>query len=102
MPAYMIFIREEPVHDPASMTEYQRINRENAGSFKIKPLVVYGETEAVEGKAPDGTIVLEFPSVAAAKEWYDNPAYQAALPFRLKAADYRAFIVEGFAMPGQA
>lgn len=99
MPAYMIFIREEPVHDLAAMGEYQRMNRENAGTFKMKPLVVYGATEAVEGKAPDGTIVLEFASVAEAKAWYNSPAYQAALPHRLKAADYRAFIVEGFAPP---
>lgn len=95
MPAYMIFMREEPVRDPAAMAEYMRLNRENTGDFALKPLVVYGATEAVEGKAPDGVIVLEFPSVDHAKAWYGSPGYQAALPHRMKAADYRAFIVEG-------
>jgi uncharacterized protein (DUF1330 family) len=96
MSAYMIFLREEPVRDPEALAEYQRMNRENQGDFKMKPLVVYGATEAVEGKAPNGIIVLEFPSVADAKAWYNSPGYQAALPHRMKAADYRAMIVEGF------
>jgi uncharacterized protein (DUF1330 family) len=95
MPAYMLFIRDEPVRDEAEMAEYQRINRETPNRFPLKPLVVYGATEAVEGPAPDGVIMLEFPSVADAKAWYESPGYQAALPHRLKAADYRAFIVEG-------
>jgi uncharacterized protein (DUF1330 family) len=95
MPAYMIFMREDAVRDPAAMAEYQRLNRENSGDFKIKPLVVYGKTEAVEGKAPDGIIIVEFPTVEDAKAWYNSPGYQAALPFRMKAADYRAMIVEG-------
>ena len=95
MPAYVIFIREEPVRDPEAMAEYQRINRQNVGDFKLKPLVVYGATEAVEGKAPDGVVVLEFPTVADAKAWYKSPGYQAAVPHRLRAADYRAIIVQG-------
>jgi uncharacterized protein (DUF1330 family) len=95
MPAYMIFIREEPIRDAAEMAEYQRLNRENTGDFKLKPLIVYGATEAVEGKAPDGMIVVEFPTVEDAKAWYNSPSYQAALPHRMKAADYRAMIVQG-------
>ena len=95
MPVYMLFIRDEPVRDAAEMAEYQRLNRENKGDFKIKPLVVYGATEAVEGKAPDGMVMVEFPTVEDAKAWYNSPGYQAALPHRKKAADYRAFIVQG-------
>jgi uncharacterized protein (DUF1330 family) len=95
MSAYMIFIREQPVHDEAAMAEYRRINRESAGGHELKPLVVYGNVEAVEGTAPDGIVILKFPDVAQAKAWYNSPAYQAALQHRLRAADYRALIVEG-------
>jgi uncharacterized protein (DUF1330 family) len=97
MPAYMIFIRDEPVRDAAEMAEYQRKNREQTGgrAYDMKPLVVYGDTVAVEGAAPDGVIMLEFPSVEEAQAWYNSPGYQAALPHRLNAADYRAFIVQG-------
>ena len=97
MPVYMILVRDKPVHDPAEMAEYQRKNREKNDDrpFEMKPLVVYGETVAVEGEAPDGVIMLEFPTIEEAQAWYNSPGYQAALPHRLKAADYRAFIVQG-------
>jgi uncharacterized protein (DUF1330 family) len=93
----MILIRDEPVHNPAEMAEYQRMNREKTDerAYAMKPLVIYGDTTGVEGPAPDGVIMLEFPDVAEAQAWYNSPGYQAALPHRLKAADYRAFIVEG-------
>lgn len=96
MTAYMIFMREEPVRDPAAMAEYQRMNRANTdGGIKPTPLVVYGAIEAVEGKAPDGVIMLQFPTVEDAKAWYNSPGYQAAIPLRMQAADYRAIIVQG-------
>lgn len=95
MPAYIIFIREAPVRDADALAEYRRLNRQNPGDFKLKPLVVYGASETVEGKAPDGIVVLEFPSIEEAKAWYNSPGYQAAVPYRLKAADYRAVIVQG-------
>jgi uncharacterized protein (DUF1330 family) len=95
MSAYMIFIREEPVRDEVAMAEYRRINRDSAAGHALKPLVVYGAIEALEGPAPDGIVVLKFPDVEQAKAWYNSPAYQAALPHRMQAADYRAVIVEG-------
>ena len=95
MPAYVIVLRMSPVHDPAAMAEYQRLGRENRGDFKLVPRVVYGATEALEGEAPDGVVVLEFPTVEDARTWYNSPGYQAALPHRLKSAEYRSFIVEG-------
>jgi uncharacterized protein (DUF1330 family) len=97
MAAYMILIRDEPVRDEAAMAEYQRMNREAANEFsaKLTPLVLYGAVQALEGAKPDGVIVLRFPTVEDAKAWYESPAYQASLPYRKKAADYRAIVVQG-------
>ena len=95
MPAYLIVTREGPVRDTAEMAEYQRLNRENPPKVPLKPLAIYGALEPLEGEAPDGALVLEFASVADAKAWYDSVEYQAALPHRQKAADYRMFIVDG-------
>jgi uncharacterized protein (DUF1330 family) len=99
MPAYMIFLREDAVVDPAAMQIYSAMNRQNAGAFVeaygIRPLAVYGATEALEGDAPDGVVVLEFPSVKDARAWYGSPEYQAALVHRQKGAQYRALLVEG-------
>jgi uncharacterized protein (DUF1330 family) len=100
MTAYLIVYRESPVRDEAAITEYSRRNMENAteyqAQFGTKPLVVYGRSEALEGPAPDGIVMLEFPTLEAAKGWYDSPACQATLPLRLtSAADWRVVIVEG-------
>jgi uncharacterized protein (DUF1330 family) len=91
----MIFIRENKIRDQAEMDTYSRMNRESPKDPKLTPLVVYGAIEAVEGTAPDGMIVLQFPTVDDAKAWYNSPGYQAALPHRIKGADYRALIVQG-------
>ena len=95
MPAYILVMRESPVRDPEAMAEYQRLNRTNPRDPNLTPLAIYGNTEALEGEAPEGTILLQFPDMAAARAWYHSPGYQEALKYRLKAADYRAFIVEG-------
>lgn len=95
MPAYIIFLREGAVRDAEAFAAYRNSNREGPRDPNLTPLVVYGALEALEGDAPDGVVVLQFPSVADAKAWYGSPVYQAAIPHRQRAADYRAFIVEG-------
>ena len=102
MSVYLIAMREKPVRDSEAMAEYQRISRENSGRFDIKPLVVYGDMRVMEGEAPDGVILLEFPSMEEAVAWYRSPSYQAAIPHRQKAADYRVFFVEGIDGPSSA
>lgn len=96
MPAYIVVLRESPVLDPDEYAEYQRKAREIQGGFKLKPLAVHSPAEGIEGDAPpDSVVLLEFPTVEEARAWYNSPGYQAALPHRLKSADYRSFIVEG-------
>jgi uncharacterized protein (DUF1330 family) len=99
MSAYFLFIREDAPTDPAAMETYGAINRANAGTYVekhgIKPLSVYAETEAFEGEAPDGVILLEFPSMEHARAWYVSPEYQAAIPHRMQGAKYRALLLPG-------
>ena len=99
MPAYIVVTRLAPIRDEGAIAEYSRLNRENAGAFRerygIEPLVVYGACQGLEGPAPDGVILLKFPSMALARAWYDSPSYQEALAYRQKAGDYHAFLVEG-------
>ncbi len=95
MTAYVIVYQESEIRDPESYARYQSMTRAARGDFALTPLAVYGATEALEGEAPQGVILLQFPSVEEARAWYHSPAYQEALPNRLKAADYRTIIVEG-------
>ena len=96
MSAYMIFIREEPVRDQAEMDTYRKKGAGSQNGFNMKPLAVYGAQEAIEGKAPDGVVILEFPTMEEAKAWYNSPIYKSAAPHRMKAAHYRTVLVQGF------
>lgn len=100
MPAYLIVFRETPETDPEAKAEYTRRATGASAGHALKPLAAYGALHPVEGAAPDAVILLEFPDVAAARAWYDSPAYQAAIPLRLKSADYRSVIVEGLPARG--
>jgi uncharacterized protein (DUF1330 family) len=95
MSVYMLFIRESAIRDQSAIDTYERMNRENPRDPKLTPLVVYGAIETLEGAAPDGVVMLQFPTVEDAQAWYNSPGYQAAIPHRKKGADYRAFIVKG-------
>lgn len=94
MPAYVIMIRDRMI-DPAEFAAYGAKAREARGDHKITPLAFYGPHQALEGPDPDGVVILQFPSAAEARAWYDSPAYQDALQHRLKGAEYRVVIVEG-------
>ena len=96
MATYMIFIREGEIVDQAAMDAYRQGNRSGgAAAAAMKPLVVYGALETLEGKAADGVVVLEFPDSESAKAWYTSPEYQERAKLRQKAALYRCLMVEG-------
>jgi uncharacterized protein (DUF1330 family) len=95
MPAYALFIREGAVFDADEMAKYAQANRAAPPHPGLKPLALYGKMETLEGDAPDGIVLLEFPDMASAKAWYDGAAYQAAAVHRRRGADYRAILFEG-------
>ena len=95
MATYMIFIREGEIVDAEAMAAYQSGNRSGGAPAGLKPLVVYGEMESLEGKPADGVVILEFPDRDTAKAWYHSPEYQERAALRQKAAPYRCIMVEG-------
>jgi uncharacterized protein (DUF1330 family) len=94
MVAYVIFTREK-MRNPEEYERYKEKARPAAKGHPLKPLALYGKHEVLEGPAIEGAVILEFPSVGAAKAYYDGPAYQEAVKHRFLGADYRVFIVEG-------
>ncbi|MGU2420466.1 DUF1330 domain-containing protein [Burkholderia cenocepacia] len=94
MATYIVFTREG-VQNQDELNAYQA---EVGGSFEghpIKVLAAYGPQQVLEGAAPEGVVILEFPDTQAARAWYDSPAYQKAAQHRFKGATYRAVLVEG-------
>jgi uncharacterized protein (DUF1330 family) len=94
MPAYVVMIRDKTL-DPAEFATYGQKAKDARGDHKITPLAFYGAHQVLEGADTEGVVILQFEDTAAARAWYDSPAYQEALQHRLKGADYRVIIVEG-------
>ena len=54
-----------------------------------------GPVEVLEGAPVEAVVITEFPTMEAAKAWYDSPAYSEARVHRHKGAEYRCLLVEG-------
>ena len=58
--------------------------------------VVHGApVEVMEGEWPGALVVIEFPSLAAAHEWYGSPAYREILRLRADHIPGDLVLVEG-------
>ena len=58
-------------------------------------LVHGGHVEVKEGPWPGTIVVIEFPSVAEARAWYESPAYQEILHLRTDHIEGEAILVSG-------
>jgi uncharacterized protein (DUF1330 family) len=94
MPAYAIFIRNS-TRDADELKTYGQKAAAARGDHPLTPLAFYGACETLEGEAAEGVVLLQFPDMDAAKAWYTSPAYQEALPHRLRGADYRVILAAG-------
>jgi len=94
MSAYVIV--EVDVHNPALFDEYRKLVPPTIAQYGGKYLVRGGACETKEGDwAPKRAVVLEFPTMDRARQWYHSPEYAPALAMRLKAAHCKMVIVEG-------
>ncbi|WKX74401.1 DUF1330 domain-containing protein [Streptomyces sp. XD-27] len=58
--------------------------------------VIHGPpAEVVEGEWPGSMVLIEFPGLAAARAWYDSPAYQEILPLRTDHIEGDVVLIEG-------
>jgi uncharacterized protein (DUF1330 family) len=84
------------VHDAEAYGRYKDANAAPFARHGAKFLVRGGTQETREGTTFPRTVVLEFPSYAAAVACYDDPDYQTALAIRAPAAEGNLLIVEGY------
>jgi len=81
MPAYVIV--EIVVHDPVLFEEYKKKAPSSIAAYGGKYLVRGGVVETLDGTwAPERLVVLEFPSMARAREWYASEMYAEAIKLR--------------------
>jgi uncharacterized protein (DUF1330 family) len=95
---YVIFT--EDIHDRPQIDAYAQQAVPTILQAGGKLLVVDDAPEQIEGDwHGQRTVILEFDSVEAARNWYTSPEYQGCAGLRHAAADNKAAIVAGFEMP---
>ena len=94
MAAYAVGILNDVKMGPAIVDYLERIDATLA-PFDGHFIVHGGRPEVLEGKSPGTLVVIEFPHVDAAQQWYRSSAYQAILPLRTENSDSIVFIIEG-------
>ena len=94
MAAY--FIVDVDVKNPQAFEGYKQAAAASIAQYGGRYLVRGGKHEVVEGTwRPIRLVVLEFPTVEAAKRWYASDEYNKVKPIRLQHAVSDMVRVEG-------
>lgn len=96
MPAYIIVQVE--VTETAGYDDYKKMVPASLATYGGKFVVRGGACETLEGTwQPKRVVVLEFPTVARAKQWWASDEYRDARALRQRTAKTEMILVEGAA-----
>lgn len=94
MPAFVI--SEVEILDEDAAIQYRELAAVSIAAYGGHYLARGAEAVVVEGVPTHRRIVIvEFPSMQRAREWYASPEYAEALHFRGTALDRRLMFIEG-------
>lgn len=94
MAAYVI--ADLDVHDDAAYEDYRARVAAVVERFGGRFVVRGGRSETLEGDwKPKRLVVVEFPSMDRAMQFYRSPEYRPLLELRLRAARSTVVVVEG-------
>jgi uncharacterized protein (DUF1330 family) len=97
MPAYVI--AQMQVHNVDMYYDYASKIAPTVTGFGGR-LLAANDAEIREGALPYvRTVIGEFPSLEAARAWYESDGYQKIIGLRQNATEGALFFVEGFTMP---
>lgn len=83
------------VNDPERYKDYVAANKAPLEKYGAKFIVRGGQYEVVKGASRERHVILEFPSLAAARDCFFSAEYQAALEIFKTCAESDVVIVEG-------
>lgn len=94
MAAYVIV--EIETHDPELMANYRELAKPIVEAHGGRYLARGGPSELLEGTdTPERVVVLEFPSLERAKEWWACDEYRKPKGMRQRAGRTRMIVVDG-------
>jgi uncharacterized protein (DUF1330 family) len=94
MPAYVI--ADVTVTDPTTMDEYRKQVPATIAKYGGRYLTRGGANESREGEwKPNRLVLIEFPTLEAARRWYDSEEYRGPKALRVKAGRSNVVIVDG-------
>jgi uncharacterized protein (DUF1330 family) len=94
MVAYVI--SDVVIRDPVLVERYRSLAQASIAKHGGRYVVRGGAVEPVEGGwMPEHIVIVEFPTMDKAREWYRSPDYAEALAVRQTALDRRLIFVEG-------
>lgn len=94
MSAYIVFHRIKTTNQ-ASLATYSQQVSASFENRSVQFLATYGAQEILEGPPTEGTVILQFPDMASARNWYHSEAYQKAAQHRFAGSEYHATLVNG-------
>ncbi len=84
------------VHDPDHYGSYTPHTPGIIAQYGGRFIVRGGEVEHLEGEPPKSrNVIIEFPSVAQAKAFYESPEYAKIIGIRHTATTGNFFLIEG-------
>ena len=89
------WIARVDVRDPERYKDYVSTAKPAFERFGANFLARGGEYERLEGQVRARNVIIEFPSLQAARDCYHSPEYQKAAAIRQEVADAEMVIVEG-------
>jgi uncharacterized protein (DUF1330 family) len=101
MPAYVI--AHIDVQDPVRYEDYKKMSPTSIHKFGGRFVVRGARAEVLEGTwEPKRLVLLEFPSVEAARAWYASDDYAPAKALRQATSTGDMIVLEGFEPPADA
>ncbi len=94
MSAYIIVDVE--VTDPIQYEDYKKLAAATVEAYDGRYIVRGGTAERLEGdRTPNRIVVLEFPTLERAKEWWASEDYKPAKAMRHASATSHMIVVQG-------
>ncbi|HZZ94132.1 MAG TPA: DUF1330 domain-containing protein [Usitatibacter sp.] len=96
MPAYVL--AEIEIINPEAYKEYTAQVPATIARYGGRFVVRGGKAHVLEGEWPERRrVLIEFPSVDAARQWFDSPEYEKPRAMRKAASKGRLLLLEGTA-----